>query len=89
MASESHQLRGLLRLDQHRTYWALSSFVIDSTQRGRGYGEQMLRHVILNLDQERIALRVVQDNEAAIRLYQKNHFQVTDQQNGRLLMELR
>ena len=49
----------------------------------------MLRHVIQNLDQERIALRVLQDNEAAINLYKKNYFTVADQCDGRLLMEHR
>ena len=49
----------------------------------------MIRNVMETLDQERIALRVLQDNEAAIRLYEKVGFETVDVRGGRALMELR
>ena len=49
----------------------------------------MLRRVIESLESERIALRVLQENEAAIRLYEKAGFETVDVRGGRQLMELR
>ena len=86
-ATKDDELIGLLRLDKHNNYTELSSFVIHPSHRGFGYGNQMLDHVIKNID-SKIYLRVHRDNPA-YHLYSRNGFKVEDLVNNRFVMRLR
>ena len=85
-ATKDENLIGMLRLDQHRTYYEISSFVVDTSYRGLGCGNKMLQTVIENTDLP-IWLRVHRDNPAQ-HLYIKNGFQQKETINNRYLMKL-
>lgn len=85
-ATKDENLIGLLRLDRHRTYYELSSFVVDPSHRGLGCGQQLLQYAIDNTDLP-IWLRVQRDNPACA-LYLKNGFQQKEVVNNRYLMKL-
>ena len=86
-ATKDENLIGMLRLDKRRNYYELSSFVVDPTYQGCGYGGQMLNHVIENLDSP-IWLRVHRDNPACT-LYSRYGFEKRDLVNNRFVMQLR
>ena len=86
LATKDNCLLGLLRLDQHRTYYELSSFVVDSSHRGLGCGKQLLQYTIDNTDLP-IWLRVHRDNPACA-LYLRNGFQQKELVNDRYLMKM-
>lgn len=77
----------MLRLDKHRTYYELSSFVIDPTYQGFGYGGKMLEHVAKNIELP-IWLRVHRDNHACA-LYSRHGFETQELVNNRFVMRLR
>lgn len=85
-ATKDENLIGLLRLDKHRTYYELSSFVIHPAYQGHGYGGQMLQHAIENTELP-IWLRVHRDNPACA-LYLRNGFQQKELVNDRYLMKI-
>jgi ribosomal protein S18 acetylase RimI-like enzyme len=85
-ATKDENLIGLLRLDKHRTYCELSSFVIHPAYQGHGYGGQMLQHAIQNSELP-IWLRVHRDNPACA-LYLRNGFQQKELVNNRYLMKI-
>ena len=78
------KLIGLLRMDNSRTHWGLSSFVIDSEFRGCGYGATML--AIANTVDKPVYLKVQQDNPA-FHLYERSGFQTDCVSNGRYIMK--
>lgn len=45
IGEQSRNLLGIARLDEHRNYWALSSFVMNPQYRGQGYGKELLKKV--------------------------------------------
>ncbi len=85
-ATQNETLMGLMRLDRHRTYYELSSFVVHPSYQGFGCGGQMLRYVLENTELP-IWLRVQQDNPAC-GLYSRHGFQKKELFNGRYLMKL-
>lgn len=85
-ATKDQNLIGMLRLDQHRTYYEISSFVVDSSYRGLGCGKQMLETVIENTELP-IWLRVHRDNPACA-LYLRNGFKQMELVNNRYLMKI-
>lgn len=86
-ATKDENLIGMLRLDKHRNYYEISSFVVDSSYRGLGCGKQMLETVIENADLP-IWLRVHRDNPACT-LYSRLGFESRDLVNNRFVMRLR
>ena len=86
-ATKDQNLIGMLRLDKHRNYYELSSFAVDPTYQGFGYGGKMLQHVIENIDLP-IWLRVQRDNPACS-LYTRYGFEKYDLFNNRFVMRLR
>jgi ribosomal protein S18 acetylase RimI-like enzyme len=87
LATKDENLIGLLRLDRHRTYYELSSFVVDQSHRGIGCGKQLLQHAINNTEMP-IWLRVQRDNPACS-LYSRYGFETRDLVNNRFVMRLR
>ena len=73
-----------MRLDEKRTYWDLSSFVVSPKFRGNGIGNDLLNSIFFD---KPIYLKVKQDNPA-ITLYQKNNFKQVAVSNGRYIMKL-
>lgn len=86
-ATKDENLIGMLRLDRYRTYYELSSFVVNPTYQGSGYGGQMLKEVIGNSDIP-IWLRVHRDNPAYA-LYSRHGFEEQELFNNRFVMRLR
>ena len=76
----------MLRLDRHRTYYELSSFVVDPAYQSCGYGGKLLQRAIESTDLP-IWLRVHRDNPACA-LYLRNGFQQKEIVNNRYLMKL-
>jgi ribosomal protein S18 acetylase RimI-like enzyme len=87
LATKDENLIGLLRLDRHRTYYELSSFVVDPAYQGFGYGGKLLQHAINSVDLP-IWLRVQRDNPACA-LYSRYGFETRDLVNNRFVMRLR
>lgn len=85
-ATKDEHLIGMLRLDKHRTYYELSSFVVNPAYQGSGYGGQLLKHATENVDLP-IWLRVHRDNPACA-LYLRNGFQQKELVNNRYLMKM-
>lgn len=83
LATQGDELLGLLRLDQRRTYWALSSFVVNPAFRGHGVGSTMM-DAVLGCGVP-IRLQVKQDNPAQW-LYRRHGFREECVSNGRILM---
>ena len=86
-ATKDENLIGMLRLDRHRNYYELSSFAVHPTYQGYGYGGQMLKQVIKNIDLP-IWLRVHRDNPACT-LYSRHGFETQELINNRFVMRLR
>lgn len=74
-------------MDPFRTYWRLSSFVVDPIYRGKGYGETMLRVATTSVV-DPVSLQVLQDNPAR-QLYERHGFEEDCVSDGRSLMTLR
>lgn len=87
LATKDENLIGMLRLDRHRTYYELSSFVVDPAYQGCGYGGKLLQHVIQSVDLP-IWLRVQRDNPACA-LYSRFGFETRNLVNDRFVMRLR
>lgn len=87
LATKDQNLIGMLRLDRHRTYYELSSFVVDPAYQGYGYGGQLLKYAIQSTDLP-IWLRVQRDNPACA-LYSRYGFETRDLVNNRFVMRLR
>jgi GNAT superfamily N-acetyltransferase len=85
-ATKDQNLIGMLRLDKRRTYYELSSFVVNPSYQGSGYGGQLLKHVIETVDLP-IWLRVHRDNPACA-LYLRHGFQQKELVNNRYLMKM-
>ena len=85
-ATKDENLIGMLRLDRHRTYYELSSFVVDPTYQSCGYGGKLLQHAISSVDLP-IWLRVQRDNPACA-LYLRNGFKQKELVNNRYLMKM-
>jgi GNAT superfamily N-acetyltransferase len=85
IATKDETLIGLLRLDRHRTYYGLSSFVIDPAYQGFGYGRTLLKHAIETSDLP-IWLRVHRDNKAR-NLYLRAGFESKELVNNRYSMK--
>lgn len=86
-ATKDENLIGMLRLDRHRTYYELSSFVVDPAYQSCGYGGKLLQHAIGSIDLP-IWLRVQRDNPACA-LYSRYGFEKRDLVNDRFVMRLR
>jgi ribosomal protein S18 acetylase RimI-like enzyme len=82
LAQQNNDLLGLLRLDKRRTYWEVSSFIVDPHYRGQGIGSRMLNTLDLP-----IYLKVRQENEHAIQLYRKHNFTIETYCEGRYIMK--
>lgn len=86
-ATKDQNLIGMMRLDRRRTYYELSSFAVDPRYQGAGYGGQMLKNIVENLDLP-IWLRVHRDNPA-FTLYSRYGFETRDLVNNRVVMRRR
>ena len=86
LAIKDENLLGLLRLDHRRTYYELSSFVVNPSYRRFGCGNKLLHHAINNTDLP-IWLRVERDNPACA-LYLRTGFQQKELVNDRYLMKM-
>lgn len=67
----------------------LDSVFVSEPYRGQGYGQKLMEKIInfaktQNIDS--VELQVNKNNEAAIRLYEKNQFQKTDKYYYRLIL---
>lgn len=85
-ATKGENLIGMLRLDKHRNYVELSSFVVNPLYQGFGYGGQMLDTVIKSSELP-IWLRVHRDNPA-YGLYSRHGFKQKELVNNRYLMKI-
>lgn len=86
-ATKDENLIGMMRLDKHRNYYELSSFVVHPAYQSCGYGGKLLQHAINNTDLP-IWLRVQRDNPACA-LYSRYGFETRDLVNNRFVMRLR
>ena len=84
-ATKGENLIGMMRLDKHRTYYELSSFVIHPAYQSYGYGGHLLNCAIQSTDLP-IWLRVQRDNPACA-LYLRNKFEIKELVNNRYLMK--
>ena len=82
LAQQNSSLLGLLRVDKRRTYWEVSSFIVDPQYRGLGIGSRMLNTLDIP-----IYLKVRQENEHAIQLYKKHQFAIQTYCEGRYIMK--
>lgn len=85
IAEQDDHLVGLLRMDKHRTFWYLSSFVVRPEFQGKGYGKQLLRIATETADKP-VILRVKHENPAH-KLYKNNRFVDDSVWNGRMYMK--
>lgn len=81
IVNEADQILGLISLmdiDSVNRSATLHIMIGDAENRGKGVGSfavaEMLAHAFNNLNLRRIELGVLENNEAAIRLYEKNGF---------------
>jgi ribosomal protein S18 acetylase RimI-like enzyme len=84
IAEHEGSIAGIMRLDEKRNYWGLSSFIVNSELRGLGIGNKMLSSVH-TLDKP-IYLNVQQDNPA-LKLYLRHDFTILEARNGRYHMK--
>ena len=82
---EEEELLGMLQLKRSRTFWELSSFVMNSELRGKGYGRKLLLSCLDATDMP-VCLRVTQDNPAK-HLYESVGFQTEGLSNQRYYMK--
>ena len=86
LAVRDESLIGMMRLDRRRTYFELSSFVVDPKYQSCGYGGKMLKQAIALTDMP-IWLRAHRDNPA-VTLYSRYGFETRDLVNNRFVMRL-
>ena len=84
IAEHRGNVAGIMRLDEKKNYWGLSSFIVDPSLRGIGLGNKMLDS--LRLLNKPVYLNVQQDNPA-LKLYLRNDFKVLEAKNGRYHMK--
>jgi len=80
IAEYNNSLAGIMRLDESRQSWGLSSFIVNTDLRGLGIGTDMLQS--LDYLTKPIYLKVKQDNHA-VNLYLRSNFKVIETKNGR------
>lgn len=85
MFEQDSKILGLLQMKKRRTYWDLSSFVMNYQHRGSGYGKKMLECCIKNADAP-VCLQVRQENPAYC-LYKRLGFQTEGYADGRYFMK--
>jgi len=85
IAEHDDHLVGLLRMDKHRTFWYLSSFVVRPEFQGKGYGKKLLRTATEYAD-KRVIERVKHENPAQ-EMYERNRFQEEYIRDGRRNMK--
>jgi ribosomal protein S18 acetylase RimI-like enzyme len=85
IAEDDDHLVGLLRMDKHRTFWYLSSFVVRPEFQGKGYGKQLLRTATEHADKP-VILRVKHENPAQ-EMYTRHRFQEESIWDGRRYMK--
>ncbi|RUO24392.1 ribosomal-protein-alanine N-acetyltransferase [Aliidiomarina minuta] len=83
LALNGEQLAGyaIVLHRQNSQYWRLYSMAISENCRGQGIGQQLLRHILRKAQEERksgVRLEVKCDNQAAVRLYHRHGFEVTE-----------
>ena len=76
------KLLGIARLDRHRTFWELSSVIVNHQCRGCKVGSSILDRIHLPL-----MLKVKQENDHAIHLYKKYGFKIDSHCEGRYIMK--
>jgi ribosomal protein S18 acetylase RimI-like enzyme len=79
----SNGIAGIMRLDEKRNYYDLSSFVVNSQFRGCGIGNQLLNSLPT---QKPVYLKVKQENKAIL-LYERHHFKTIETRTGRHIMK--
>lgn len=79
------EVAGMLRLDEKRNYWGLSSFIVNPDLRSLGIGNNMLA-ALRNLDKP-VYLNVQQDNPA-LKLYLRHGFDILEAKSGRYHMKM-
>jgi ribosomal protein S18 acetylase RimI-like enzyme len=84
IAEYAGKVGGIMRLDEKRNYWGLSSFIVDRNLRGIGIGNKMLNS--LKIFDKPVYLNVQQDNPA-LNLYLRNDFKILEAKNGRYHMK--
>lgn len=82
---KNNTLIGLMQMRQYRTFWELSSFVVDSSQQGKGYGSTMIKGFLEKADMP-VCLRVKQENYAQD-LYRAHGFYTESVNEGRYFMK--
>ena len=76
---------GMLQMKRSRTFWELSSFLVNPEVQGKGYGKQMLRYALDTADAP-VCLRVKQENPAQ-QLYRSMGFEQESYADGRYFMK--
>jgi ribosomal protein S18 acetylase RimI-like enzyme len=84
IAESQGKLAGIMRLDEKRNYWGLSSFIVHPELRGSGIGSEMI-DLIRELDKP-VYLNVQQDNPA-LKMYLRHDFKILEAKNGRYHMK--
>ncbi len=87
MVHTQEDIIGMLRIDAYRTFYSISSVIVNPIYRGNGYSN-VLMNVIKGLDKP-VHLRVRQHNEPAINLYSKHGFKILEPCEDRYLMRLK
>jgi ribosomal protein S18 acetylase RimI-like enzyme len=85
IAEQHGKVAGIMRLDEKRNYWGLSSFIVDPSLRGSGIGNDMLNS--LKELNKPVYLNVQQDNPA-LKLYLRNGFEILEAKGGRYHMKM-
>lgn len=83
IAEYNGSLAGIMRLDERRTCWGLSSFIVNEDLRGCGIGNALLNSI--NFLDKPVYLKVQQDNPA-IHLYKRHNFKTIEKLDGRYNM---
>ena len=83
IAEYNGSLAGIMRLDERRTCWGLSSFIVNEDLRGCGIGTALLNSIDLD---KPVYLKVQQDNPA-LNLYKRHNFKIIEKLNGRYNMK--
>jgi ribosomal protein S18 acetylase RimI-like enzyme len=82
---QQSSILGMLQMKRSRTFWELSSFFVDPTEQGKGYGKQLLRYALESADAP-VCLRVKQENPAQL-LYRSMGFSKEELSDQRYYMK--